>query len=247
MSIFKIKFSFLFWVTSFLTVITGTFREYVFFMSLILIHEMGHALVAMLFHWKIKEIHIYPFGGVTLFEEKINRPMLEELCILLAGPMIQILYHGVLKTSCSLPIFSFYHHMLLFFNLLPIYPLDGGRLFFLFYQSFFPYLKSHKFMIMTSVFSLLFCLLLFSHYHFSYFLILYFFFLFLKIIEEKRKEPFLFKKFLLERFLYSFSFPFYKKIEGLNVKKMYRVCNHFFHIQKKMVCERDILTKMFDL
>ena len=47
--------------------------------------------MAKYYKWNFDKIVIYPFGGCTKFDEKINRPMKEELLILISGPSIQII------------------------------------------------------------------------------------------------------------------------------------------------------------
>ncbi len=245
-TIFKIRFSYFFLITAFICILTGRFHEFSFFMSLIFIHECGHALMARILHWNIKEILIYPFGGITIFEEKINRPMKEEFMILIAGPLMQIAFFHLISRFVSIPPFiSTYHQILLLFNLIPIYPLDGGKLSSFFYQTLFPYLFSHKLMIASSYFFCIFFLLYFLFLHFSFVIFLYFFLLFFKIFEEKRNENLLFQKFLLERAFYPFSFPYKKRIEGRNFKKMYRDHFHIFHIDKKWVGEKELLEARF--
>ena len=50
----------------------GYFRFISYFMLLILVHESGHILIAMVFKWNIDKIIILPFGGLTKFNEIIN-------------------------------------------------------------------------------------------------------------------------------------------------------------------------------
>ena len=67
------------------------FKEFSMVFLIIIIHELGHLFMAKYYKWNFDKIVIYPFGGCTKFDEKINRPMKEELLILISGPSIQII------------------------------------------------------------------------------------------------------------------------------------------------------------
>jgi len=87
----KIKIHPLFYIVAFITIITGFFKEFSYIMLIILVHELGHILTSIYFKWKIDRIMILPFGGITIFNEKINKPLKEELLIALSGPIIQLI------------------------------------------------------------------------------------------------------------------------------------------------------------
>lgn len=103
---------------------------------LVLIHELGHVTAARSFGWRMDEIQLLPFGGVAQTDEWGTVPAREEIAVALAGP-----FHNVLMILTG---FLFYRAgwwseewMLYFiqgnalmagFNLMPIYPLDGGRI-----------------------------------------------------------------------------------------------------------------------
>jgi stage IV sporulation protein FB len=106
---------------------------------IIFVHEMGHGAAASFFSWRIKKIAMLPFGGVAEMDEHGNRPLKEELIVVLAGPlqhfwMMALSYFlfiaGVLPDKWHL-LFIEYNLMILFFNLIPIWPLDGGKLVFI--------------------------------------------------------------------------------------------------------------------
>ena len=46
--------------------------------------------MALYYKWNIEKIIILPFGALTLFHEKINKPLFEEFIILIMGPIFQI-------------------------------------------------------------------------------------------------------------------------------------------------------------
>ena len=115
----------------------------VFFVGLFLIiwtHEMGHIACGWLYRIHTQQITLGPLGGVAHMNAPASSPR-EELWISLAGPAVHLVWLAVL-----LPIdwlippeqaYSWYGESiwylkatnlwLLCFNLLPIYPLDGGR------------------------------------------------------------------------------------------------------------------------
>ena len=66
---------------------------------------------------------------MTKFKMDINTPFIKELIILVMGPLFQVFaYYLLINTIKDIDLIKMYHLGILSFNLLPIYPLDGGRI-----------------------------------------------------------------------------------------------------------------------
>ncbi|PYS93393.1 MAG: hypothetical protein DMF64_05095 [Acidobacteria bacterium] len=102
-------------------------------------HELSHALVARLEGIGIEEIVLHPFGGLTRMQREPDNPR-AEFRIAIAGPASSFLFGVVAFAAMSLAtagqyftfaagcfIVGFWNLLLAVSNLLPGYPLDGGR------------------------------------------------------------------------------------------------------------------------
>ncbi|MEM0214428.1 MAG: M50 family metallopeptidase [Archaeoglobaceae archaeon] len=107
----------------------------IFVFIAVLLHELAHSLIAMKFGVKVKGIMLFIFGGVAMME-KIPKNPKEELAIALAGPLasltIAILSFIVaLNTAGGISMFflisAYFNSILTIFNLIPAFPMDGGR------------------------------------------------------------------------------------------------------------------------
>lgn len=110
----------------------------------VVLHEYGHALTARRFGVRTRDITLYPIGGVARLERIPEKPI-EELWVGLAGPAVNLLIAAVLLVvllltdgipplrTISLENSGFWLRLLLVnlllavFNLLPAFPMDGGR------------------------------------------------------------------------------------------------------------------------
>ena len=114
----------------------GLITALLLFLS-VLLHELGHSLVALREGVKVKSITLFFLGGVAQIEKECRNPM-GSLRVAMAGPLVSILIAIVLLKSVSLfsesnillsNLFSqlgSLNLVLALFNLLPGLPLDGG-------------------------------------------------------------------------------------------------------------------------
>ncbi|MEJ2488990.1 MAG: site-2 protease family protein [Sulfurovaceae bacterium] len=102
----------------------------------LLIHELGHFLAMRYFGYRDTNILFMPFGATTM-GRKAKKSAFEEYIILLAGPLPGIIISAILFMAMMMNILPQENEIILryvmfsfiinYLNLLPIYPLDGGR------------------------------------------------------------------------------------------------------------------------
>lgn len=112
----------------------------------VLMHEYGHALMARVFGVETKDIIITPIGGLARLERMPRNPF-QELMITLAGPGVNLVIAlalagyvflsgsdwvpkpGIENLGQEIPIILMWMNLVLFlFNLIPAFPMDGGRI-----------------------------------------------------------------------------------------------------------------------
>lgn len=225
-----------FYIVAIICVITGYFKYFLFFTFLILFHEIGHLTAGLICKWQVDKIIIMPFSGLTIFNNKINHSLKEELFVVLLGPIFQIVLGLFIRDSSLLNI----HYSLLLFNLIPIYPLDGSKIISIVLNYILSFYKSLNLVIYISYIMIL--LLLFKYKNMLFILIILL--ILTKVIEEHKKIKEIFNKFLLERYLYNFNYKKTKKI--VNLKQMNLNKKHLFKLENKWYTEKEILRKIFD-
>lgn len=121
---------------------TKQIEIYALIMIFAIIHELGHLVAGILMGMKPEKIELMPFGlsvsfkiNINEYNKKIkkgNNLETKKILIALAGPLtnlIMILITYRLKIDIIKSMLIIYtNFLIMIFNLLPIYPLDGGRI-----------------------------------------------------------------------------------------------------------------------
>ena len=221
--------------------LSGRFKIIILYMSLIIFHELGHMLTGLLFNWKIDKIYIYPLGGLTKFNDRVNRPLSQELLVTIAGPIFQVILSIIIKKYDNNILL--YSNYLLFFNLLPIVPLDGGRIISIIFFLFKPLKKSLNLIIKISYLSY-FVLLFFLIKNHSLFFLLVVFFLIFKINSESIKKDYYYDKYLLEKYLFIIK---YRRNQIIyNIKNVYKYRNNYIKVNNRLYSEQEYIRKIIN-
>lgn len=133
--------------------------------TLVLLHELGHSVAALGFNIPVKDIVLLPIGGVARLQRMPEKP-LQELIVALAGPLVNVILAGALLPviislglwqgtpfalgfnqpglSGLLSFLLIANVSLAIFNMIPAFPLDGGRVFRAFLGFFTSYQQATK-------------------------------------------------------------------------------------------------------
>lgn len=114
----------------------GLVTSLLFFAS-VLAHELGHAFIALRNHIPVRSINLFFFGGLAQIGREPRLPG-EEFRIAIAGPLVSLglalVFQSVALAEESLPwlaasmaYLARINFILALFNLIPGFPLDGGR------------------------------------------------------------------------------------------------------------------------
>lgn len=238
----KIEIHFSCYIVLLLAILMGNFLIVVFCISLLLIHECGHFFTAYLLKWETDKIYFYPFGGIAKFSADINKPLKEELLVLIMGPISQCLGYFLIIQFDLNPtdymLITTVHYNILLFNLLPIYPLDGGRILQCIACYFISYKRSFYFIYFISflfMFILIYLFLVYKNYNLLFIIIL----LGIKMYQERKKIHYYFQRFLLERFLKKYQFK--KTIIVPSEQAFKRDCSHILKIKNRYKTEQEYL------
>ncbi|GAB4073304.1 stage IV sporulation intramembrane metalloprotease SpoIVFB [Barrientosiimonas marina] len=213
--------------------LTGTFVELMTIVSIVLIHELGHFTAAKWFGWRVRGVTLWVFGGVMDTDEQGTRPVHEEVIVTLSGP----LQHGFIYLLLFLlsnsqgefqPVIEtayFYNTVILVFNLLPVWPLDGGKLLLLLFSEYHPYRYAYNAVILFSLLcnAALVPVLLFAvPFTFSAFML--FLFLAVENRNDWKQRYYVFIRFLLQRYQ---GRVYFKRVQSVEVPCDYRLLDVF--------------------
>ncbi|QZY56611.1 M50 family metallopeptidase [Crassaminicella profunda] len=131
-----VKVNVLLCIVFFIFFIFGYIENLIISFLVVLLHEGAHIFTAKLLGYRIEKVEIFPFGGVAAIEENLVMNPKHEILIAASGPvfnfiMVFIGYNIFNRFYLTVDGFVFFVHSNLIiglFNLLPVIPLDGGRI-----------------------------------------------------------------------------------------------------------------------
>ncbi|MDE6952514.1 MAG: hypothetical protein K2P09_01735 [Erysipelotrichales bacterium] len=119
------------------SIIGGYFDLYFYSLLIVIIHEMCHLLMAYYFNFKIEKVEILPFGAYLSLKDFYFHSILEELCVVLAGLASHLFLYVFISHFCYVnkQYLLMINSYVFYFNLIPVYPMDGHRIVCLLLQS----------------------------------------------------------------------------------------------------------------
>lgn len=208
-----------------------------------LFHELFHVFAARIFNLKIKNITVLPIGCFAGISDLEYAPRIEQLIILLLGPLSFFFTSAIIKfvTINNFISKDLYLELMqanlfiMLFNLLPIEPLDGGKILKIFLSSVFDEYKAIK---INALFGLIIAIILSGvliKMHQLIFALMLIFFGIKNVINIKKD----YKKFLYERLIHKPNHQLKDKINNKLV--MYRYNNNYSLNGLKIINENNII------
>ena len=195
-----------------LSMLAGYYKDILTIYFILIIHEVGHYIIMRYYSINIKSITLYPYGGLIKSDMLINTNSYKVLLISLGGIIIQcifsiiffILYKIGYVGNSYYFLFNKYNFYIILFNLLPMFPLDGFKIFNSLIEIFFSFKLSIKISIIFNFITLILFILYLYFYRINNYIIITF--LLTSLINYLISFKYILNKFYLERIIYNINY-----------------------------------------
>ena len=232
----------------FILFITGYIKIGIIISLIIIIHELGHIFFIKLFKFKIISITFYPFGGLIKTNKDINTKVNIELLISIGGILFQIILFLVIflipLSINSKLIFYKYNKSIIFFNILPIIPLDGSIILLCLLNKILPYKKSYYIYLIISIISTILYIIINYYYSLNNYLIITLFIY--KTYYYYKNFKYTYNRFLLERYLNNYKYNKISTKKG-NINILMLDTYQFFKENNNIISEKKKLDRFFSI
>lgn len=225
--------------------ITGNYKLFFTYFLITFIHELGHIIVASIYGIGIRKIKFNIFGFCGIIDDYSHLKVYKQILILMAGPLTYFVSDLLLEQFYTHEIISLLTYnkaalsnkYILFFNILPIFPLDGGRLVKLFLDNIVTFKNSKR----ISIFMSFVFLALFVVYTKDYKQYLMYFFIITNLLWNILYIDKEWKQFLIKRlyFINKYEDKLHRKKDLYIYKNNYVIYDKKIYDEKKFI--RDFL------
>ncbi len=233
-----------------LAFLAGYIKSILLIYLIVIIHEFGHFFFFKIFKINVIKMVIYPFGGITIVDKKIHERIYKTIICSLGGLIFQIflffIFLFLLKynfiNNYTFTLFKTYNLTLFLFNLLPIIPLDGSKIYFAILTKYISFRLSYYLMLILNMIFLILFVSYIMIFRVNDFILITF--LVLEYIKEIKNFKYTINKFYLERIL---SPHFYNAIINNCSNINHFKINKFYYLKEdnKYINEKDYLLKYY--
>ncbi len=248
-----IKINYLTYYFIILFFLCGFIKNALIIFLIVLIHELGHFTAANLSKYKVINITLYPFGGITKLNKDLNTSPYKDVFLSISGILFQgilyvifiILHQTSIITTHTYDLFITYNNLIIIFNIIPIYPLDGHYVVNALLNKMFSFQKSYYISLFISI--SLFLILLITNFKLALNNMVIISFLIYKLTEYIKNKDILFNKFLLERYLNNYEYTKITNLKNKNINDL-KINNYtYFWKKNKWSSEKKELENKFTI
>lgn len=195
-----------------LSLLSGYGKSILIIYFILFVHELGHFFLMKLYNIRVKSITFYPYGGMIKSNMLINTNSRIVLLVSLGGIIIQLVLFGFCFIFYKFNIINYELYSLfnkcnsyiIFFNMLPIYPLDGFKVLCSLLEMFFSFKYSLRVSVIINFIVLVLFLVYLYYFNINNYIIVIF--LLSNLVNYIKSIKYIVNKFYLERMLYDIKY-----------------------------------------
>lgn len=216
--------------------LNGSLDHYLSALFIVCFHEMFHYVFAKKYQFEVEKVEVLPFGAFLSLQDYGMHHVIEEYIVIIAGLSSHFFLYLFFTFFMDMEYLHTLNRLVFFFNILPIYPLDGSKLVLLTLSLFMDYQRAIQFQIKLSIFSL--CVLMTLQPNIGY-LIVYLYLIYINYSYIKE-----YRYYLIRLFLQRKDNPLYQKIKINKKWKWYRPYHNIYFFNQHYYDENQMLEKL---